>query len=126
MSRALWLSPENEVIGVDYHPEIRCKIPELGKVWDEVNNTNDFMNKLFRMGWIRFRCYGYGVHINGTSLTKPHLRGRIRKILLYGMEHSAANVKHETSVTLCNSKEGPYGPRYEPDPKYTVAQLLGG
>jgi hypothetical protein len=126
---AKWISPCGTIYGVDYHPFIsNCDdFPELSKIHMDSNNTDDFMNKLFRLGWIRFRSYRYGVHINGCSLKKPHKRAHVQRILLYCLDkYENDRVNHETKVTLLNSQEGDYGPGYEPDPQYTVSKLLGG
>lgn len=120
-----WMSPKNEVYGLDYHTYISQLDPEFEKIWED-NTTNNFMQKMMEMGWIRFRVYNFGLHINGDGLMKPHRRAQVRRILLYALDHHCdRGVTEDTKVVLVGKDQGCYGSRCEPDYQFTVGQLLG-
>ena len=124
IGHGFWLSPKGEVYGLNAHIYIRDEDPEFHEKWMETN-TDTFMQWMMRKGWIRFRVYGYGVHINGCSLTKPHKRAQVKRVLMYALDHHKNECNEDTKVTLMNSNEGCYGARYVFDPQYTVGSLLG-
>lgn len=118
----VWLSPQNELYVLDsYHTDIRSYRDDIKEVWDDSDGTDDYVQKLFRMGWLRVRCYS-ALTINGCNLRKPTQRGRIRQIIEHYREHHG--IPESKGVCLASSNQGPYGARCEDDARYTVGQFL--